>query len=275
MSLAWPAFYTRHVYLSPHPDDVILSCGGLIWQQAQRGESVAVVTVFGASPPPGETLSPFARSLHDRWQRSAQAGVDFSDPPAVRRAEDVQAFEALSDSVQVVHLPLLDCIYRMHPLTGEALYASEEGIFGLAHPSDPAWEALSEAPLLPDGATLYVSLAVGHHIDHQLLRVAVEGWGLPADRLRYYEDYPYVTKPGALEAALGKREGWAPLVVPMPEAALQAKIVAAAQHNSQISTFWPNLEQMAAALHVQAGRTGGERFWVRLTEVEGTRQGPA
>jgi hypothetical protein len=51
--------------------------------------------------------------------------------------------------------------------------------------------------------------------------------------------------------------------------------VAASQHNSQISTFWPNLEQMAAALHVQAGRTGGERFWVRLTEVEGTRQGPA
>ena len=54
-----------HVYLSPHLDDAVLSCGGMIHRQAQAGERVVVVTVCAGDPPPGP-LSDFARSLHER-----------------------------------------------------------------------------------------------------------------------------------------------------------------------------------------------------------------
>ena len=70
-----------HVYLSPHLDDVALSCGGRIWQQAQTGDSVLVVTIFAGAPPPDVPLSPFARELHARWGY-------LSDADVVRREED-------------------------------------------------------------------------------------------------------------------------------------------------------------------------------------------
>ncbi len=36
----------EHIYLSPHLDDVALSCGGRIVKQRSKGENVLVVTVF-------------------------------------------------------------------------------------------------------------------------------------------------------------------------------------------------------------------------------------
>jgi LmbE family N-acetylglucosaminyl deacetylase len=38
-----------HVFVSPHPDDVALSCGGLIASLRASGESVTIVTVHGGA----------------------------------------------------------------------------------------------------------------------------------------------------------------------------------------------------------------------------------
>ena len=35
-----------HVFIAPHPDDVALSCGGLIASLRELGQNVAIVTVF-------------------------------------------------------------------------------------------------------------------------------------------------------------------------------------------------------------------------------------
>mgnify|MGYP000210643030 CR=1 FL=1 len=263
MPLLWPSLDAQHIYLSPHPDDAVLSCGGMIWQQARRGETIAVITLFSASPPSHQILSPFARSLHERWQRSMPPGVDFSNPPAVRRAEDQQAIKSLGRAIRVIYLPLLDCIYRHHPLTGKPLYASEESLFGLVHPADPALDGLSAAPPLPLGSTLYAPLGIGHHVDHQIVYAAVERWGLLPQQVWYYEDYPYVTVPGALEERLREGSGWSPVVVSLGQAALEAKIAAVSRYTSQISTFWYDLAEMAAALRAHTAHSGGERVWRR------------
>ena len=56
---AGPRRYTRpamtHVFVAPHPDDVALSCGGLIASLRELGQNVAILTVFsgdGASGRP-------------------------------------------------------------------------------------------------------------------------------------------------------------------------------------------------------------------------------
>lgn len=264
MALVWPT--ARHIYLSPHLDDVILSCGGMIYQQARRQEAVAVITLFAASPPDQSRLSPFARSLHARWQRSAPPGLDFSDPSAVRREEDYRAFAILHPSIQVCHYPLPDCIYRTDPITGEALYASEAALFGPVSPADPALRELESVPPLPADAVLYTPLSVGGHVDHQIVRNLAERWGLEQGQVRYYEDYPYVTQAGQLEKALGRPEEWIAHVIPLSEDALRAKIEAVAVYTSQISTFWPDLEAMAEALRSHCERTGGERLWLRCVQ---------
>ena len=56
------------IYLSPHLDDVALSCGGQIHQLTHRpgGQEVLIVTLMAGVPPPGP-VSAFAREQHVAW----------------------------------------------------------------------------------------------------------------------------------------------------------------------------------------------------------------
>lgn len=231
-----------------------------------------MLTVFAGSPPPERTLSPFARSLHARWQASIPPNMDFSDPPAARRAEDVRAFAAISPAIQAVHLLLPECIYRTDAPANQALYTSEEAIFGEVHPADPAIQALRAVPALPAGSTLYVPLGVGHHVDHQIVRKAADGWGIPVRKLRFYEEYPYGVEPGAVETALEGDCTWRPLVTALSEDDLAAKVRAIAKHESQISTFWQNAEMMEDGIRSHAAQIGGERMWVRRSAGRRSRR---
>src|SRR5438128_10150813 len=51
--LAGSPRYTRpsmaHVFVAPHPDDVALSCGGLIASLRELGQNVTILTVFSGS----------------------------------------------------------------------------------------------------------------------------------------------------------------------------------------------------------------------------------
>ena len=38
-----------HVFVAPHPDDVALSCGGLIASLREIGQNVTILTVFSGS----------------------------------------------------------------------------------------------------------------------------------------------------------------------------------------------------------------------------------
>ena len=49
-----------HVFVAPHPDDVALSCGGLIASLRELGQNVAVITVFSGGAG-GEGLSTYQR----------------------------------------------------------------------------------------------------------------------------------------------------------------------------------------------------------------------
>src|SRR6185295_9223533 len=59
------ARYTRpamsHVFVAPHPDDVALSCGGLIASLRELGQNVTILTVFSGSGSNGSGLSSYQR----------------------------------------------------------------------------------------------------------------------------------------------------------------------------------------------------------------------
>ena len=255
-----------HIYLSPHPDDVALSCGGCIYDQSRQGEPVLVVTFFGASPPP-MAFSSFAQGQHDKWEVE-------TDAMAHRRAEDMAALKVLG--AEPLYLDYLDCIYRLHPQTGETMYASEEGIFGEIDPAEAGFHlALAQhiveiagSPRL--GLTLYVPLTAGHHVDHQLLQragIALLGQGY---RVMFYEDHPYAAKPGMIRAALAAWRGPKPLqphILPISEAAMAARIAAIACYASQIRTLFTDLATMESLIRgycASLAQGGGyaERYWL-------------
>ncbi len=169
------------IYLSPHFDDVVLSCGGMIAEQTRRGERVEIWTVCGGFPDPRRPLPPFARQMH------AELGVG-ANLVSLRRAEDRAACALIGASVR--HGTLPDCIYRYLP-DGTPLIQRGEDLWLPVHPAEGAlirrlrgnW-----ARRLPRGANVVVPLSYGNHVDHRLTRAAAEGLRRP---LWYYADFPY------------------------------------------------------------------------------------
>jgi LmbE family N-acetylglucosaminyl deacetylase len=255
----------QRIYLSPHLDDAVLSCGGRIYQERQAGLPVLVVTLMAGDPPPEAAETPFASALHASW------GLDtHSNPVAVRRAEDEEALSVLG--AHSVHWGWPDCIYRRHPTTKEFLYHSEAHLFGPVQLIERGLivniaRRLAALPLAP-GGRVYTPMTVGGHVDHRLVRQATEAWRVPEGELVYYEDYPYVERPEALAAILENGSVWRDEIVPLSEAATAAKIAAVACYRSQISTFFANTDEMAQRLRAYAASASGgagraERYWYR------------
>jgi len=241
------------IYLSPHLDDVVLSCSGRIHSQTQAGQRVLVITVF-AGIPERYGITAFTRELEARW------GGD-EDAVAVRRREDVAALRVLNAEGLQFDWP--DCVYRCDPTNGDAYYATEESIFGEIHAAEANWHRLLMTTLDPylkeaPSTTLYAPLGVGHHVDHLLTRRAAMNLDRRGLQVLYYEDYPYAGDQQAIAKAQSPWDVacWHPKRVWIDQHALQAKIEAIACHQSQISTFWPNLDAMAEAVSEQALRVG-------------------
>ncbi len=252
-----------HVFLSPHYDDAALSCGGLIYQLKQRGESVLIITVMGGDPPQPPPDTPIVRDLHQRWQ----AG---DDPVATRRQEDAAAAVILGAHTGIFNFP--DCVYRVSA-EGVALYPTEESLWGKVHPDDPALNALmamGDWPLNVPPKVIYAPLGVGDHVDHKLVR----NWGIWLSKqgrtVKFYAEYPYTARnPQALEQALAAFKMALPPVPLQPESVqlhdedVTAKLRAIAAYQSQISTFWQDVADMERATRAAMLEAGAsvERYW--------------
>jgi len=251
------------IYLSPHLDDAVLSCGGQIAQLVRAGQVVRVVTVFAGDVPADAANSPFVQELHARW------GLG-DNPPAARRAEDRAALEILG--ARATHLPFPDCVYRLGRM-GAPLYPARDAIFGtVAEVEVPLIDEVVRALRrlrVPHDARVILPLTAGHHVDHQIVRTAGEQWCKMRDAQRriqiaYYEDYPYAENPDEVKAALGAGAFQAKLVE-LDEAALAAKVRAIACYRSQLSTFFADEAEMAARVRAYAevvvGDQTAERLW--------------
>ncbi|MBC8067462.1 MAG: PIG-L family deacetylase [Deltaproteobacteria bacterium] len=170
--------------MSPHFDDVALSCGGTVAAAVAAGHDPLIVTVFAGEPPPEQPLSEFAQIIHELmgWKGLAAAEV-----LRFRRSEDEAALRILQ--TRHVWLPHLDAPYR-------GPYTQPHAFRGPLHADDAELAARIAADVLelwqatPD-ATVYLPLGVGHHVDHRvcfaitpiLTRAGVRCW--------HYEDFPY------------------------------------------------------------------------------------
>ncbi len=250
---------SRLIFLSPHPDDAVLSCGGWIEQLAQNGERPIVITIFGGDRPASVPLSDFARSLHERWQLGA-------DAPARRRDEDRAACDRLG--CYLIHLPFADAVYRVEPAARRHLYDSEEAIFGeVRDPEiiDRVAEAVQTRAQQVPGVRLVVPLTAGKHVDHVITRQAAERLN---EDLIYYEDYPYAEQPERMTHVWGCDDSaareWTSETITLSEAALHTKIEAFLQHRSQISTFYRDDDEVRQRIRAYAEFVGQGRIAERL-----------
>ena len=171
----------RKIYLSPHLDDAILSCGGIIFEDRKAGIFVEIWNFMSDIPAPDAPLSALAQSVHAEW------GLD-----TAKEVMELRLAEDRSSASRVDALPryfnFLDCIYRVGE-KGTALYTKD--IFVPPHPADvnlvnEIAETIKEN-LQPDDI-LICPLTIGNHPDHVLVRRAAEK---VQHSLYYYADIPY------------------------------------------------------------------------------------
>jgi LmbE family N-acetylglucosaminyl deacetylase len=246
----------RWVILSPHFDDAVLSCGGWIWEQVRQGDTVEAWTICAGAPPEGTPLSPFAASLHERWQTGPQAVQP-------RRAEDEEALGWLGAGPRYWDLP--DCIYRRLPGSpGSWLVNGEEDLWQPVHPDEQvivdrlaAWLAAN----LSTGDGFIAPLTLGGHVDHRLVRAAAEQ---AAARMRislwYYADYPYAVRQGG-EMGSVIEDGWHAACREISPQGLRAWQDAVACYRSQMSTFWQGRAELDAEIENYWRDGGGSCLW--------------
>lgn len=236
----------RRLYVAPHPDDVALSCGGAVAIEA-REHPVTVITVFAGQPE--ETTGAFAAMQHERW------GLDARDVAERRRDEDRCAAAAIGERVALVWLDELDAIYR------DPRYDSDEMLFGAILDDDLATiDRVAEALAAFEPGELIVPLAVGHHVDHQIVlragrRLAARGISVWA-----YADLPYALDQRAITPRLASGVAREVRLTSLDDDAFERKCRAIDCYGSQLPVIFRDWGDHRAALdryHRWIG--GGER----------------
>jgi LmbE family N-acetylglucosaminyl deacetylase len=245
------------IFLSPHFDDAVLSCGGLIWELTHAGDTVGLLTVCAGVPPAGP-LSSFAVELHIRWQTSGAESV------FVRQQEDDLACMLLNASPLRLDIP--DCIYRRIPETGQPLIHARADLFRNTQEieADLLEGLISRLAASIPGDTQVVSpLALGKHVDHNLVRTAAERLirlGLP---VKFYADYPYVMRKGIHPPGGPEWQSEKYRISPI---GLEFWKQSAGAYRSQVSSFWKSFRGLSVAIAHYAKQNDGILLYNRQAE---------
>lgn len=162
----------KHIYISPHSDDVALSCGAQIISNASRQDDTLILNIF---------------TSESRYSRqSAKMESTFRDSiNEDRTAEDKSAWDSLGVRAEYLNLP--EAILRKKFPFAILSSKNDDTIV------DDVYEALlSYVTSYPD-ANFYFPAGIGNHIDHIACKTAA--FRLldkeVLDKIQLYEDIPY------------------------------------------------------------------------------------
>ena len=184
----------------------------------------------------------------------------------IRRKEDKAALAIVGAKGNYFDVP--DCIYRRGGERNRWLYAREESLFGKLHGAEDSLISAIARNLLAhvdklekdSEVKLIVPLAIGNHVDHQLVRYAAER-AFGSETLTYYPDFPYILNREQIVTYENSAD-WQSQVTYLDENAINQKVEAIAAYKSQISTFWKNKKQLEREVReFVRGWGNGEMFW--------------
>ena len=234
--------------LSPHLDDAVFSCGGLLALLADAGWHVCMATAFTATRHP---IQGFA--LACQLDKGLPPDVDYM---ALRRAEDRDAAAILGVS-DLRHIDLPEAPHRG--------YGSAPALFGATRDGDDIWRPVAaliaalDAELRP--ALVLAPQGLGGHVDHRQMIRAVRD-AVSAERLAWYRDTPYAIRNPAAAPD--------PAVPRLPEfcvpigSVLDRKAAAACAYRSQVGFQFGGADAARAALCRFASAEGNGTLSERL-----------
>lgn len=238
------------IYFSPHLDDAIFSCGGIISHQIRNNQQVAIWSFFTADPPV-DNITFFARVLHRRWGK-------MGSPYALRRQEDIEACQLLS--VEWKHFGFEDCIYRRYPSNNAPLVRIKADLFRPVKESETQLEGklydVIQKNLSPQDQ-IVLPLEAGGHIDHVLIKNV---GSLFPNKKYFYPDFPYAGNLRSVsELNLPKKAEV--MIFSLEDSDISLWKKASATYRSQISSFWKSTEILEVEIEKFAASPLGAALW--------------
>lgn len=246
-----------YVFISPHLDDVVLSCSGAICALREQEERVLVLTLFAGDPQP--PFSPLAQSFHHLWQAPDDA------PYATRKAEERQAMALLG--TDYAWLGWLEVLYRQPQISraenicDPTVQVQYESLFATLC----QWFA-DLVNAFPN-AQFIVPLGVGTHRDHVLTRQAACS-ALAQRSSIFYEDFPYVAFQPHEVVPFARALGLVPFHLDI-SSFLETRIQATEQYQSQLDMLCHPPKRIEDVIRQYTEQCGGEketfveRYWVQ------------
>lgn len=226
------------LFLSPHLDDAVFSCGGTLWRLGREPDwTVTLATVFTASVP-----APRGFALRCQTDKGLGPEVDYL---RLRRAED----RAAAGTLGVSDPPPRHGGFAEAPHRG---YGSAPELFAGTRADDAVWRAVSGwlralvAELAP--ALVFVPQGLGNHVDHlQVIRAVLAVGGL-AGRVVWYRDTPYAIREPAARPVPELPAGLTPAAADISGEPLARKVAASQAYTTQVGFQFGGDQELADKL---------------------------
>lgn len=222
------------IFISPHLDDAVFSCGGILAKMSAEGWRTILCTIFTKS-----VGNPQGFALACQLDKNLASDVDYMK---LRRAEDFRAARLLKAS-EVLHLNFPEAPHRG--------YHSAHELFAGVKIGDEIWKAIAERiDLLNEKhqpEIVFAPQGVGSHCDHLQTIDSVRAV-FAHRRIKWYRDTPYVIRRS--NAAQADRLPAATLVETGVDVTdyLALKIKACARYETQINFQFGGKAELNAKL---------------------------
>lgn len=168
------------LFISPHLDDVIFSCGGTLAKMSADGWHTMLCTIFTKS-----VINPQGFALACQLDKGLTPEVDYMK---LRRAEDASAARLLGVS-EILHLSFPEAPHRG--------YNSAPELFEKIKSGDEVWRSVAEHFAMLDEIhqpeLIFAPQGLGNHCDHlQAINAVLEVFSV--EKINWYYDTPYVIK---------------------------------------------------------------------------------
>lgn len=183
------------VFISPHFDDAVLSCGGLMLELAGKTD-MTVVNVFSKA-----NVGPYTLSA-SRFLKFSGNHSSAQELYSARELEDKSALQKLG--AKIINLGLEDALFRRKDsksIFGKILPEFNHvyptyplHIVKGANPNDPAFEQVKNElkKIYEENNTIYFApYGIGNHADHQVVSSISKAL---FRKLVLYSDFPYNTR---------------------------------------------------------------------------------
>lgn len=185
--------YHKFVFISPHLDDAILSCGNLIYELKKRDKKIFIITVFTRA---SRIESPQAKKYLNQCLYTNAQKI-FKD----REKEDLNVCNSLD--IIPIHMGFIDAAWRHYnrkpvyhsndrQYSGEISYKDKDMIKKITDKLKKIIDNNNKILLLSP-------LGIGNHIDHLIVNKIVGK--IKIDKI-FWEDFPYSTKGNNLKKLL-------------------------------------------------------------------------